>query len=820
MEKMENYNKTVHSFTGNNENESENQKNSQQKNKNFMSPTISASSKFNSSSNKKIFGEWKSPRSDLCKLGNSNSGSRKSLPKIPLISPKNVVHSPKNNDELVHDDGSVIDSCDVPYDPLTNYLSPRPKFLRYRPNRRREILVKSDHDSDSDSDSLRDSIDSQGSSCIDSLSKKEIEEIVISDKQVVVLDEEEEDLDEYEEENWGLKWGLFKFLIVFCSLFFCTMFICSIDSSSFVVKQEFKGVGIEYKQVVNMGFKIVSLSSLDSGTLILGRKNGTDTGLLELGLYSVEFDENLSKIDDQVSGSVEDYYQIRPRLEDVFRVNNLALEADQKNMSTEVYETKLPKKIRFLKDYYQSRPRLEDEFGVTNVVLELVEGPRSEDFSGVVLGSVVDNAAEVPDNNAIEEEIGKPKDFGEGHVEFDEEDGTADARLEYYQSEIDAQMAASELSEVPDVEVPYVGEENSGIPDSRIEYYTAEIEAPMVASEISEAPDVEVPNVGEEKSGNPDSRIEYYPAEIEAPMVASEISEAPDVEVPNVGEEKSGSPDSRIEYYPAEVEAQMVASEQSEAPDVEIAPNFEAKSNDAETGSKESNTEAKSKEERKANEVEGVAKDFILTLSERIWPVMSSVIAFGLLAWVWRFYCKCKRTSSKTRSSNVNLGSNIGTAAKSRPRLPPKSVEKTDRYHQLSAAPSFRKFDHTELNPPSIATPMEIELARDDHTIIPKVKQLGEFEIGVEFTQPLKTHPLKDETMCFTPDIKGATRRASVSGRAPTVQPSSSESYSCGSYISQNTASMKKDGKEEVSTKATPTPRRSTRLRSKGVTSP
>ncbi|KAM0004658.1 hypothetical protein Hdeb2414_s0007g00234121 [Helianthus debilis subsp. tardiflorus] len=44
---------------------------------------------------------------------------------------------------------SVVDSDDdmerdfvgsKPYDPVKNYLSPKPKFLRYNPDRRREIL--------------------------------------------------------------------------------------------------------------------------------------------------------------------------------------------------------------------------------------------------------------------------------------------------------------------------------------------------------------------------------------------------------------------------------------------------------------------------------------------------------------------------------------------------------------------------------------------------------------------------------------------------------------------------------------------------------
>ncbi|CAL9009914.1 unnamed protein product [Prunus brigantina] len=108
--------------------------------KNYMSPTISATSKA-IVSRKNILGE----RNEASEPNFSNT----LVEKFPHIGTDN------GNDSLsqalpltpsvfqCHDDGKAhSDSLSSrPYDPITNYLSPRPQFLRYNPNRRRERFL-------------------------------------------------------------------------------------------------------------------------------------------------------------------------------------------------------------------------------------------------------------------------------------------------------------------------------------------------------------------------------------------------------------------------------------------------------------------------------------------------------------------------------------------------------------------------------------------------------------------------------------------------------------------------------------------------------
>ncbi|KAK9666028.1 hypothetical protein RND81_14G154400 [Saponaria officinalis] len=655
---MDDSNKKVHSksstincSSGNNENESENQRNLQQKNKNFRSPTISAASKFNISPKKKIFNEWKSPKSDQFKLGNSNSSSRKSLPKIPhFSSPKNVVNSHEINDEFDDDD-----AFDVPYDPLTNYLSPRPKFLRYRPNQKREILVVREEKSDSESNSLRDSVESHGfDDSVESSIENENGEFVISNEQVV-FDDENEDVDEFEEENWGLKWVLFKCLIVISALFFCTNFICSMNSSS-VIRQESKGIKFWDEFVLNSSLRVVSLRSID------------------YELWEIEFLEKLKYLD---------YY------------NQL-----------------------------QAQLKYDDNVEVDNV--------------GVV------------------------------------ENGTLDSMTEVEKVENEGPMVGPGM------------EDDNGDTVSMTEHEIVDTEATLiVVNESNVEPKMEgVVNLLDSEVDVHDSEEIVSGVELDSGVEnATEVSD-------NVTEEIRAK------------------SKEDQSETVEIEPKF---------------TEDLSETAVVINDSE----DFIeseklrLTFSEMmIWPVILPMFFLSLLSsLVFKFYCKCKRASSKTRSSNVKLCN----APKTRPGLPPKAVEKT--------APVVQKADLSEVNPPLVIN-LQGNLERSTDTIIPKVKKLGEFEVGVEFTQSLKSCSVraeieqKDETVYSTPDIsKRVMRRSSVSGRATTTsQPSSSglsitESYSHGSFISQDTTSVMKDVREERS-KVTPTPRRSTRLRNKGVTSP
>ncbi|KAM7255730.1 hypothetical protein ACFE04_008628 [Oxalis oulophora] len=88
----------------------------------YMSPTIAAASKAIHPKNKILGGENNHP--------NIVKASQESLSrKAPDLD---------ENHAFVAD--SAAAASNKPYDPITNFLSPRPKFLRYQPNRWREII--------------------------------------------------------------------------------------------------------------------------------------------------------------------------------------------------------------------------------------------------------------------------------------------------------------------------------------------------------------------------------------------------------------------------------------------------------------------------------------------------------------------------------------------------------------------------------------------------------------------------------------------------------------------------------------------------------
>ncbi|XP_058069605.1 uncharacterized protein LOC131218804 [Magnolia sinica] len=144
--------------------------------KNFMAPTISAASKIAPSPRKKVLTE----RNETVRTSLASHSEGKSLfpcmnsseieetkeiesksemgldsqvtsdyPKVLEVSfgPRTVEH--ECNEHL----GSSFASPDIdppipPYDPKTNYLSPRPMFLRYKPNRRIEVFLNKEKDFD------------------------------------------------------------------------------------------------------------------------------------------------------------------------------------------------------------------------------------------------------------------------------------------------------------------------------------------------------------------------------------------------------------------------------------------------------------------------------------------------------------------------------------------------------------------------------------------------------------------------------------------------------------------------------------------------
>ncbi|KAL8231779.1 hypothetical protein R6Q57_001557 [Mikania cordata] len=204
--------------------------------KNFMSPTISAAIKA-SVPKKKILGERNETLDPVerSRLKSSYSfGSRSEQ--------SSVVDSDGDMEKDL-----VGGPCLQPYDPVTNYLSPRPKFLRYNPNRRRKkILILQEnggdrvkistyfdagnaiHSSDlhlgfSDSCSQQESV-----SCSQQESVEEAQHV---NNEKDDEDEEEEMIDFGEDSCCSLR-GFFKFLFVVIAVILTTQAICSINTPS------------------------------------------------------------------------------------------------------------------------------------------------------------------------------------------------------------------------------------------------------------------------------------------------------------------------------------------------------------------------------------------------------------------------------------------------------------------------------------------------------------------------------------------------------------------------------------------------------------
>ncbi|XP_068653670.1 uncharacterized protein [Aristolochia californica] len=100
--------------------------------KHFMSPTISAASKVASPRKKILVERNESLVEDSPAYGH-----------MSFLSDRTP--SPSKISQPI--DPSLLnpDSSSLPYDPLTNYLSPRPRFLRYKPNSRLEFLRREKH---------------------------------------------------------------------------------------------------------------------------------------------------------------------------------------------------------------------------------------------------------------------------------------------------------------------------------------------------------------------------------------------------------------------------------------------------------------------------------------------------------------------------------------------------------------------------------------------------------------------------------------------------------------------------------------------------
>ncbi|KAL3621058.1 hypothetical protein CASFOL_035970 [Castilleja foliolosa] len=182
--------------------------------KSFMAPTISAASKFTPSPRKKPLVERNHPVRTSISLSDGKAMFFSNVPEdfepnpemgykqnpktvaesvqVPKPSKKVTFSDSQNAKEIVSDSDSLKTSCSPvwnpiapldadpstrPYDPKTNYLSPRPQFLYYKPNARLNIESVMDLEDEIMSDNY--SSDSEGSQDSE---KEKLEDIAQSDR--------------------------------------------------------------------------------------------------------------------------------------------------------------------------------------------------------------------------------------------------------------------------------------------------------------------------------------------------------------------------------------------------------------------------------------------------------------------------------------------------------------------------------------------------------------------------------------------------------------------------------------------------------------
>ncbi|GMI93767.1 hypothetical protein HRI_003046000 [Hibiscus trionum] len=215
----------IKSYTSSNDENLQTQK--KQTVKTFMTPTVCAASKA-SFLRKKVLGERnESPESNSTITHFSKSPSLDSKRSPEIISKASLKNSPNIDPNVTSKDH---------YDPLKNYLSPRPKFLRYNPDRRKEILLRLEMEEKEGDDSTSESDEADNSSLASSSSQEDEES---GDESESLSEEEDEEFDtereeEIEEEakeeaTWSFK-GVLKYFLLLVVLLLSTQYISSMNS--------------------------------------------------------------------------------------------------------------------------------------------------------------------------------------------------------------------------------------------------------------------------------------------------------------------------------------------------------------------------------------------------------------------------------------------------------------------------------------------------------------------------------------------------------------------------------------------------------------
>lgn len=447
-------------LTGSREsNENEQPLNQKPMTKNFMSPTISAASKASIPIRKKILAE-RNELSTTCetlphkasnvgsKTSSLNSTSHRSG-KLPIAS-----YSYASESENDQENNSVVDSSYKPYDPLTNDLGPRPKYLRYQPNRRRGTFL--DPQKSDNQGSLQQTQDPSNLPEKYNLEPENDEDLVDS------VEDDEEEVEEDVDREWSLK-GVFKILLLSVVFFLSGSNLSSMDS---VVSS---GSGVVIRKNI---FEAVFYEIYGSESAYVDQPEYFQSGFLELSqretndeLKAVEIVEDTVELLEVGSAEMEETTESQEGL-------SADIDIDQDNTEVEVTRS-----VVHGDEEEETMSTAADEVTISNEVDEEEVGGFDEqqlqENLEVLLDDISSSKFELAEVDNNVEQVEKTSQEQTGEVEIPEivPEGTEEIETELEISNLDTEIE-SENAEVKE----------NGLSNSVIVVGVSAVSALLVAS--------------------------------------------------------------------------------------------------------------------------------------------------------------------------------------------------------------------------------------------------------------------------------------------------------------------------------------------------
>ncbi|KAH0763979.1 hypothetical protein KY290_020052 [Solanum tuberosum] len=417
-------------------NENEQPLNQKPMTKNFMSPTISAASKASIPIRKKILAE-RNELSTTCeslphkasnvgsKTSSLNSTSHRSG-KLPIAS-----YSYASESENDQENNSVVDSSYKPYDPLTNDLGPRPKYLRYQPNRRRGTFLNPQK-SDDNQGSLQQTQDPSNLPEKYNLEPENDEDLVDS------VEDDEDEVEEDVDREWSLK-GVFKILLLSVVFFLSGSNLSSMDS---VVSS---GSGVVIRNNI---FEAVFYEIYGSESAYVDQPEYFQSGFLELSqretndeLKAVEIVEDTMELLEVGSAEMEETTESQEGL-------SADIDIDQDNTEVEVTHS-----VVHGDEEEETMSTAADEVTISNEVDEEEVGGFDEqqlqENLEVLLDDISSSKFELAEVDNNVEQVEKTSQEQTGEVEIPEivPEGTEEIETELEISNLDTEIE-SENAEV------------------------------------------------------------------------------------------------------------------------------------------------------------------------------------------------------------------------------------------------------------------------------------------------------------------------------------------------------------------------------------